>query len=390
LNLGRRTITLTSIRTTSLTADAYTIIKIELWSVDIPLTHPFVVATGQRLTAQNIFVRLTLKSGVHGYGEMAPFPEVGGRDRAACLAGATEMARSLIGQSAVQYRGLARHLYEIGADQAAGRCGLETALLDALARELKIPLWAFWGGADVRERESDITIPITSVSQALALGQRWYSQGFRLFKMKVGSTVNADVDSDVRRVEALHRTLGDVAFIADANQGYTREQCRRFVKEVRRVGAELILLEQPVVSDDLDSLAALRRDTGLPVAVDESVRSLQDLRDVVRREAADFVNIKIMKSGLLQAMDIIAYTRAAGLRLMIGGMVESRVAMGCSFGLVLGMGGFEILDLDTPLLMASEPVEGGYHYDGPRLQPWSGPGLDLHVQPDGSATVTIE
>lgn len=389
MNLGRRTITLTSIRTTSLTADAYTIIKIELWPVDIPLTHPFVVATGQRLTAQNIFVRLTLKSAVQGYGEMAPFPEVGGRDRAACLAGATEMARSLIGQPAVQYRGLARHLYEIGADQAAARCGLETALLDALARELRIPLWAFWGGADVRERESDITIPITSVSQAVAVGQKWYSQGFRLFKMKVGSTVNADVDSDVRRVEALHRTLGDVAFIADANQGYTREQCRRFVKDVRRVGAELILLEQPVVSDDLDSLAALRRDTGLPVAVDESVRSLQDLREVVRREAADFVNIKIMKSGLLQAMDIIAYTRAAGLRLMIGGMVESRVAMGCSFGLVLGMGGFEILDLDTPLLMASEPVEGGYHYDGPRLQPWSGAGLDLRLQPAAPIT-TIE
>ena len=385
MNLGSQAITLTS----TIAADAYTIIKIELWPVDIPLTHPFVVATGQRLTAQNIFVRLSLKSGVQGYGEMAPFPEVGGRDRAACLAGATEMARSLIGQPAVQYRGLARHLYEIAADQAAARCGLETALLDALARELRIPLWAFWGGADVRERESDITIPITSVSHALALGQRWYSQGFRLFKMKVGSTVNVDVDSDVRRVEALHRTLGDVAFIADANQGYTREQCRRFVKEVRRVGAELILLEQPVVSDDLDSLAALRRDTGLPVAVDESVRSLQDLRDVVRREAADFVNIKIMKSGLLQTMDIIAYTRAAGLRLMIGGMVESRVAMGCSFGLVLGMGGFEILDLDTPLLMASESVEGGYHYDGPRLQPWSGAGLDLRLHPAAPIT-TIE
>jgi o-succinylbenzoate synthase len=365
----------------------YTIIRIELWPLDIPLTDPFVVATGRRLTAQNIFVRLTLQSGAEGYGEMAPFPEVGGRDRAACLVEATELARSLLGQPAVQYRGLARQLYERGANQAAARCGLETALLDAVAHELGIPLWAFWGGADVRERESDITIPIMGVSQAVALGRKWYGQGFRLFKIKIGSTVNADVDEDVRRLEALHRELHDVAFVADANQGYTRDQALQFVKEARRLSAQILLLEQPVVAEDVDALAELRRDTGVPIAVDESVRSLQDLRAVVRHEAADFVNIKIMKSGLVQAMEIAAYSRAAGLRLMIGGMVESRVAMGCSFGLALGMGGYEVLDLDTPLLMASDPVDGGYRYAGPRLQPWSAPGLGLRLQP--SAPVTI-
>jgi L-alanine-DL-glutamate epimerase-like enolase superfamily enzyme len=289
----------------------------------------------------------------------------------------------------VQYRRLARQLYEHGAEQAAARCGLETALLDAVSRELGIPLWALWGGADVRERESDITIPISSLSHALALTRKWYDQGFRLFKIKVGSNTNADVDQDIRRVETLHRELHDVAFVVDANQGYTREESQQFVKEVRRLGADLRLLEQPVVAEDFDGLAALRRDTGVPVAVDESVRSLQDLRTVVRREAADFVNIKIMKSGLLQAIEIAAYTRAAGLRLMLGGMVESRVAMGCSFGLALGMGGYEVLDLDTPLLMATDPVQGGYRYAGPRLQPWSGPGLDIQLQTTAPVT-TIE
>jgi hypothetical protein len=62
---------------------------------------------------------------------------------------------------------------------------------------------------------------------------------------------------------------------------------------------------------------------------------------------------------------------------MIGGMVESRIAMGCSFSLVLGLGGFEILDLDTPLLLARDPVEGGYHYNGSRLVPWQDSGLGM-------------
>jgi hypothetical protein len=70
-------------------------------------------------------------------------------------------------------------------------------------------------------------------------------------------------------------------------------------------------------------------------------------------------------------------------------MVETRIAMGCSFSLVLGLGGFDVLDLDTPLLLAEDPVEGGYRYRGPSLLPWDGPGLDLHSRPSSQA-VTLK
>ncbi|MER3423561.1 MAG: dipeptide epimerase, partial [Nitrospiraceae bacterium] len=231
--------------------------------------------------------------------------------------------------------------------------------------ELNSPLWGFWGGAEVWERETDITIPITTVERTVALARGWYRKGFRLFKTKVGS----DVEQDIRRLEALCRTCADIAIIADANQGFTRAECLHFVKEVKQFGAQLLLLEQPVRREDLDGMAALRRDLGIPIAADESVRSLQDAKEIVRTEAADFINIKIMKSGLLQAIDIAAFARASGLRLMIGGMVETRIAMGCSFALVLGTGSFEVLDLDTPLLLTGDPVKGGYRYSGPVLHP---------------------
>ncbi|MGH7233127.1 MAG: mandelate racemase/muconate lactonizing enzyme family protein [Nitrospiraceae bacterium] len=360
----------------------YTISKVDLWPVDIPLTDPFVVATGSRVVAHNAFVRVTLKSGAHGYGEIAPFPEVGGEDRDASLLVASRLAKAALGHPATHYKKLSRLFMEMAAPHPAARCGIETALLDALCRELQIPLWGLWGGADVRDRQTDITIPITDVNQTLALAQGWYSRGFRLFKTKVG----ADVEQDIRRLDALHRTFPHVAFIADGNQGFTREECLHLVKEVRQSGANIVLLEQPVAREDLESMAALRRDTSIPVAADESCRSLEDTRDILRAEAADFINIKIMKAGLFEAMDIAALARATGLRLMIGGMVETRTAMGCSFSLALGTGGYEILDLDTPLLMATDPVRGGYQYAGPTLQPWSGAGLDL--EPEEAAQVT--
>lgn len=352
------------------------IIDIQVLPVEVPLTDPFVVATGSLPAARNLVVRLALGSGVAGYGEIAPFPEVGGTDREACQHAAEAAAPHLRGQPVTEYRRLARRIREAAPRHPAVWCGLETAVLDALTRRLGVPLWAFLGGADVRPRESDVTIPIASLARTVELAREWHARGFRLLKMKVG----VDVDDDLRRLEAVHRALPDVTFVADGNQGFDRERAAYFVAAARRAGCELVLMEQPLREDDLEGLAALRRETGVSVAADESVRSLQDLLAVIRAEAADVVNVKIMKSGVLDSLEIASCARAAGLGLMIGGMVETRLAMGCSFGLVLGLGGFEVLDLDTPLLMKEDPIAGGYRYEGPRLLPWTEPGLGVSLK----------
>jgi L-alanine-DL-glutamate epimerase-like enolase superfamily enzyme len=364
---------------------AFTVTRIDLWPIDLPITDPFVVATGSRTVAENIFVRVTLQNGAQGYGEIAPFPEVGGEDRPAGLRAATDAAKTLLGQSASQWTRLGHALRETIGGYPAARCGLETAILDAFCHAGGLPLWALWGGADVRPRETDITIPITDREKTISLARGWHAKGFRLLKMKVGK----EVEGDVRRLEAVHQALPDVAFIGDGNQGYTREECLAFVSGVKQFGGRLVLLEQPLVRDDLEGLSALRHLTGIPVAADESVRSLDDAKQILKRNAADLINIKIMKTGVVEALEIAQFARASGLGLMIGGMVEARIAMGCSFAIVLGLGGFDVLDLDTPLLLGDDPVRGGYWYEGPWLQPWDGPGLDLAVDVPRSVT-TIE
>lgn len=358
---------------------------VTFWPIDIPITDPFIVATGVRVVAENIFVRITLNNGTHGYGEAAPFPEVGGEDRESCLAALERLASSLIGESVEDYHALAHGMSEQALTHPAARCGLETAVIDAYCRVSNNPMWQLWGDSDVRARETDITIPITDLDKTVTLARGWYEKGFRLFKMKVGK----DVENDIRRLEAVHRTLPGISFIGDGNQGFSRQDCLTFAEGVKRFGGRMVLLEQPVVRADLDSMAAIRRETGIPIAADESVRSLADAQEVVARGAADYINIKIMKTGVAEAVEIASFTKASGLKLMIGGMVETRVAMGCSFSMVLGLGGFEVLDLDTPLLLANDPVTGGYRYEGPRLQPWSGPGLDMQSSPSLNVT-TIE
>jgi L-Ala-D/L-Glu epimerase len=362
-----------------------TIQRIEIWPIDVPITDPFVVATGARVTAENLFVRVTLRDGTCGYGEAAPFPEVGGEDRASCFDTATVLATPLVGQSVAGYQSIADTLQAQAILYPAARCGLETAILDAYTRSLGIPLWQLWGSADVRDRETDITIPICELEKTLDLARGWYARGFRLFKMKVGT----NVEEDIRRLEAVHDALPNIGFIGDGNQGFSREDCLLFVSGVKKFGGRLVLLEQPLIREDLEGLHAIRHLTGVPVAADESVRSLDDARRVVKLQAADYINIKIMKTGVVEALRIAAFARSVGLRLMIGGMVETRIAMGCSFSLVLGQGGFDVLDLDTPLLLSTDPVLGGYGYTGPILHPWYQAGLDMQT-PCPADCITIQ
>jgi len=359
---------------------------IEAWPVQLPLNAPFVVASGSMSVAHNIFIRLTLKSGACGYGEMAPFPDISGEDQAACLAAFPGAAQCILGQSVWNWRKLAYQLAEVSREMPSVRCGLETALLDALCREMGIPMWALWGGADVRVRETDVTLPIGETEQVVCKAREWFVQGFRVFKIKVGQ----DVDPDIRRIEAVSKAFPEVSFVVDANQGFTVSEALHFIKTMSRLSIPVLLVEQPVHRDNREGLASVRRNSPFPIAADESVRSLNDAELLIREKAVDVMNIKITKCGVVEAGDIARLAKACGLRLMIGGMVESRVAMGCSFSLALGLGGFDFLDLDMPLLLATDPVQGGYGYEGPVLQPWEGSGLGMEMRNGPSSVIVVE
>ena len=350
-----------------------TVTKIEFFPMDLPIRDPFVVASGQMVTTETLFVRVTLENSQSGYGEIAPFYDISGETRESSLTVAKTLASALLGKRVDHYRQLAQTYKEMAPCNPAARCGMEMAILDALCHSLSIPLWALWGGADVRPHETDITIPISDRDHTLTLARHWYQKGFRIFKIKVGR----DVDQDIQRLEMLHQTLPAIQFVVDPNQGYSRDEAVAFAEGVGCIGATILLYEQPLRREDLEGQAELRQSLNIPIAADESVRTVEDIRTIVEHQAADFVNIKIMKSGVIEAMDMALAAKSAGLRLMVGGMVETRLAMGCSFSLVLGLGGFEALDLDTPLLLTEDPLKGGFQYQGATLLPWESDGLGI-------------
>ena len=365
--------------------NSFSIKRVEAWRVDLPLKASFVVATGAMDVAENIFVRVTLQDGSVGYGEVAPFPDVSGEDREACFSAFPPAAQVLIGQPVTHFRRLSKIILENTEHLPSLRCGLETALLDALCRAMGLPLWGLWGGADVRQRETDVTLPIGAIEGVVATAKDWYQKGFRILKMKVGQ----EVEEDIRRVEAVAAVCRQASFVIDANQGYSLEQAREFLLAMERLQLPIRVFEQPIHRNHIEELATLKNQSAIPLAADESLRSLEDAQQLIERKAVDIFNLKITKCGVMQSVNIAELAQASSIGLMIGGMVESRVAMGCSWSLVLGLGGFEILDLDMPLLLTVDPIQGGYHYQGSILHPWDETGLGMSVNPDRISMVSI-
>ncbi len=320
------------------------------------MRKPFGIAGGAQHLARNVLVTLELGDGTKGWGEGAPFPAFNGETQERVLAACAKAAPLLDGCDLFATEAIVERVRQACADAPSAACAIETAVVDARARLAGRSLRDVFGGAE-ETLVTDVTITTGTVEEASAEARAFAA--FRTLKIKVGG---GDVDADVARVLAVRAARPDARILVDANGGFAAEDAVRFARDAARAGIDLF--EQPTPPGDWDALAEVRGKTGLRVAIDESVTCAADVVEAKRRGAADAVNVKIMKSGIFEALAIVERARDEGLALMIGGMVETRLAMGTSACIAAGVGGFSIVDLDTPLFLAEDPFEGGYVQDG--------------------------
>jgi L-alanine-DL-glutamate epimerase-like enolase superfamily enzyme len=281
-----------------------------------------------------------------------------------------QASRALVGDAGADGpAALAERLRDVIPAAAATRAGIEQAWWDAAARSAGAPLFRRVGGSAGASAPApvttDITIPICAVERAAALAAHWRALGFDTLKLKVGARGD---DDEIARVLAIVGAHPEAALVLDANEGWTVEQALDAVRTVRARGGRVAMLEQPVPRADLDALARLTREVGegTLVAADEACRSTADVEHIGKNRLASAVNVKIAKCGVHEALAMLAAARRHGLQTMIGAMVETRLGTGFSAHVVAGLGGFAVVDLDTSLLLAHDPIAGGPTLDGPR------------------------
>jgi L-alanine-DL-glutamate epimerase-like enolase superfamily enzyme len=342
-----------------------TVRSLRVAPLDIPLLVPFGISRGALDMAANVLVTVELADGTLGYGEAAPFPAYNGETQSAALGLLRQAANWLPGRDAADWRGAAAE-FRATAGPACGsaQCALETALLDAVTRRDGVSLWRFFGGAGT-ELDTDMTVTTGTPEEAREAARLIRRRGIRVIKAKVGGPGGTRADLD--RISAILEAAPDSPLILDGNAGLGRSHASELVRGLRSRGIAPSLLEQWLPKDDLDGMRALGAESGWTVAADESVTSAADARLVARAGAAHVFNIKLMKAGISEALEIVSIAREAGIGLMIGGNIESILAMTASACFAAGLGGFGYADLDTPLFLAENPFEGGYSIEGSRL-----------------------
>lgn len=335
------------------------IVQLHYEALNIPLIEPFTIAIGRLDHVRNVLITVELENGAIGYGEAAPLEPINGENQATIMATLAALRGLIIGRDALEWRSISAAMRGVFSVQHAARAGLEMAILDAATKTMRVPLYKFFGGAS-HQVETDISIPIVPPLRARELAAEIQARGVRFIKIKV----EGNIKNDVERCLAVREGGPELQIQLDANQGYNATNAVQLLRELEGWGIRVLMFEQPVHKNDWNGMKYITQLGNVPVAADETVFNAYDALRVVETGAANVVNIKLMKSGLVEGLDIAAICRAANIRLMIGGMIESKLAMCCSAHFAAGQGGFDFIDLDTPMLLSEDPFEGGWKQTG--------------------------
>jgi len=338
--------------------------------MDLTTKHVFGISRSASQVFHNVFVTLRA-GGIEGVGEAAPSPFYG-EDQDSTLRALETMkvelaknSRLLAGESGdwsgFNHQTVSEVVAVAEEPCAAARAAVDMALYDILGKSLKAPLWRILGLDPGRTPITSFTIGLDDLDAMLEKVEE--AKDFPLLKVKL------DRGADVGVIEAIRRKSSQRIRV-DANCAWAPAEAVDVIRELERLGVEMV--EQPVPKEDLDGLKYITERVNVPIFADESCMVSADIPRLAGR--VDGINVKLMKcGGVSEALRMIHTARAHGLRVMIGCMIESSIAITAAAHLTPLV---DAADLDGALLLKDDPFEGMSVRDGKIVLP-DGPGLGV-------------
>ena len=337
-------------------------LKLHVEQASITTRHPFVIARGSTNGYKRAWVRLVDGDGQEGWGEADP-SSFYGENLDTVLATFDKLAGQLPSDPFDLEAAEARWERAVPKNGAA-RAALSAALHDLVGKRLGQPLWRLWGLDPNKAPRSSFTIGLDTPEKMRAKVRE--AESYPILKVKLGT------DND----EAILRTVRDAAdkpIRVDANAGWSVARAKQMIPVLKEYGVEF--LEQPLVPEDLDGLAEVRRVAAahhLPVVVDESCLVAADIPRLVGR--ADGINIKLAKCGSLrEALRMIATARAHSMLVMVGCMIETSLGITAAAHFTPLV---DAADLDGAALTIDDPFTGATIENGQIRLPVA-PGLGV-------------
>lgn len=337
--------------------------------------EPFVIATETSYYTQNIFIRIHTDTGLCGMGECSAFPMLVGETQNTCFEVAKDLARIAKDKDPLPIEERMNEFHQYIAFNSTIKSAFDMALHDLAAKAAKVPLYIYLGGKK-KTIQTDLTIGIDTPQKMAATAIEFIKKGVRIIKVKLGKKYKEDVE----RVRLIREAVGkDIILRIDANQGWTYEEALYALQNIAPY--EIQFCEQPMRRWNDRLLPTLRKQSPIKIMADESVFDHYDAVRLIEANACDYINIKLAKSGgILEAIKIADEAQKRNIPCMLGGMVESRMALTAKVHLAMSHDNIQFYDLDTCLLGHEEdPVTGGARYNNYFLEIPDGPGIDADI-----------
>jgi L-alanine-DL-glutamate epimerase-like enolase superfamily enzyme len=351
------------------------ILQTDIYKFSIPM-HPFTIATGTMHYAQNIFIRIHTDAGYYGVGECSAFPMIVGETQATCFEMAKDFAACWKGKEALDIEERMAELHAFTAFNATIKSAFDMALYDLAATAAGQPLYQFLGGKK-KEIETDLTIGIDIPENMSEKALQFKENGVRIIKIKLGKNGKEDVE----RVRQIRNAVGnDILLRIDANQGWDFDTALDALQKIGPFNVQFC--EQPMPRWRDYQLPELRRLSPVKIMADESIFDHYDAEKLIFEQACDYVNIKFAKSGgILEATKINQTCEREKIPCMMGGMLESRVALTAFAHFATAHDNIVFYDMDTCLLgHKTDPVTGGIRYKDYFLEIPDLPGMGVDAK----------
>lgn len=350
------------------------IINVTMERFQIDLKESFRISFSEETGSVNILVKIETDTGLYGLGEAAPYQPVTGETTQTAWEALEIYRKNLMGMDPLCIEQAHRMMDQCAPHAASAKAAVDMALYDIMGKKAETPVYKLLGGFQ-REVQSDITIGIDTPEKMARDAEKYAKQGFRILKVKVG----IDVEHDIEALKQIRAAVGEkVSLRVDANQGYSEANALRAVKAFHPLG--VLAIEQAFHANDLDASARLKKVSPVNVMLDESVHSPQDAAMACKKDAADVLNIKLMKcGGLYRGMQINAIAEANHVNCMVGCMMESRLGISAGLSLVAAQGNITEADCDSFILCAEPAIglRGGFEQSGDLFTLLDKPGLGI-------------
>lgn len=317
------------------------ITKITLSEHKIPLKHPFITAL--RRVEAVAFVRIHIHTDTQniGIGEAPPTKAITGETLESISKSIRHtITPKLLGLSPQEALEVLKELSHNSASAA-----VDMALFDLCAQDSNQTLRAYLG-AETSTLKTAITLSLNTPELMAKQAKEALKSGLDILKVKVGGSDGKDIE----RIHAISTIAPHATILLDANQAWSRPEALRIIESIQNLN--IALIEQPVAANDLTAMAEITRMSKIPILADESAFNLKELKKVIAMNAADMINIKLMKcGGISPAREILAYAQEHKIRCMMGSMLEGPHSIMAAASLAMAFPEtITYIDLDSPLL----------------------------------------